>query len=119
MILLIDTTKANLIKLGLRQGGSIIEAIEVDTNRNQAELLLPQIEKLLKKRHLTLKDLEAIEVANGEGSFSSLRLGIVTANALGYALGIPVQDDSGLAKKTAGLAVIDPIYDGEPNIGKK
>jgi len=119
MILTLDTTKANLIKIGLKDNGAMIASVDIDTNRNQAELLLPEIEKFLKKRSLKMKDMEAIEVVNGEGTFSSLRLGIVTANALGYAFGIPVYDDSGLAKKTAGLAVIDPIYDAEPNIGTK
>jgi tRNA threonylcarbamoyl adenosine modification protein YeaZ len=119
MILFIDTTVANQIRLQLKQAGQLIAELNIDTNRNQNELLLPEIEKLLKQNKLKLSNLTSIEVANGQGSFSSLRLGIVTANALGYALGIPVKDDSGFAQKTEGLTIIDPIYNGEPNIGGK
>jgi hypothetical protein len=42
----------------------------------------------------------------------------VTANALGYAYGVPVRDNSGLSMKAKGLTVIDPIYNGEPKIGQ-
>lgn len=119
MILIIDTTKPNLIKLELKDNKNIIAEVTIDTNRNQSELLLPEIEKFAKKQKIAMKDLKAIEVVNGEGSFSSLRLGIVTANALGYAFGIPVHDNSGMAMKTKGLNIIDPIYNGEPNIGTK
>ncbi|HRH21583.1 MAG TPA: tRNA (adenosine(37)-N6)-threonylcarbamoyltransferase complex dimerization subunit type 1 TsaB [bacterium] len=119
MILIIDTTKPNLITLALKQKSTIVASLDIDTNRNQSEILLPEIEKFLKTQKQKMKDLEAIEVANGEGSFSSLRLGIVTANALGYAFNIPVRDNSGFVTKTKGLNVIDPVYNGEPNIGTK
>jgi tRNA threonylcarbamoyladenosine biosynthesis protein TsaB len=119
MILVIDTTGASQINLALLASGQIKASLEIPTERNQAELLLPTIEDFLKKHKQKMKDLEAIEVVNGEGSFSSLRLGIVTANALGYAYGIPVRDNSGFAMKAKGLAIIDPIYKGEPKIGGK
>ncbi len=119
MILIINTTQPNLIILKLKKNSAIVTETEFDTNRNQAELLLPAIEAFAKKNKIKLKDLEAIEVVNGAGSFSSLRLGIVTANALGYAFNIPVHDDSDLVMKTKGLNIIDPIYNAEPNIGKK
>jgi tRNA A37 threonylcarbamoyladenosine modification protein TsaB len=118
MILIIDTTKAEVIKLALAESGQLKATLEIATERNQAELLLPSIEDFLKKQKQPMKDLEAIEVVNGEGSFSNLRLGIVTANALGYAYGVPVRDNSGLSMKAKGLTVIDPIYNGEPKIGQ-
>ena len=37
-----------------------------------------------------IKDISEIEVNTGPGSFTGLRVGVSIANALGWALGIPV-----------------------------
>lgn len=52
--------------------------------------VLELIEKLLKKQGVTLKDINAIEVNVGPGSFTGLRVGVAIANTLSFALGIPV-----------------------------
>jgi tRNA threonylcarbamoyladenosine biosynthesis protein TsaB len=40
--------------------------------------------------NLKFKDLAKIQVKTGPGSFTGLRVGVSTANALGFSLGIPV-----------------------------
>lgn len=63
-----------------------------------SENLLPAIDALLKKNSLTLKDMHAILVFSGPGSYTSLRIGVTTANVLAWGLNIPIfsltkQDD--------------------------
>ncbi|MFA6171746.1 MAG: hypothetical protein WC715_04860 [Patescibacteria group bacterium] len=102
-----DSTK---IEIGIFKDGKKIAGKEVRARYAQAEKLLPLIDKMFADKRLAakarkgkkpgvkiikgkpgLKDIKEIAVANKGGSFTSLRIGVVTANALGYALGIRVR----------------------------
>jgi len=74
--------------------------------RQKAQIVLPLIEKLLKKRSIRLQDLDSIEVNPGPGSFTGVRVGVSVANALSYTLGIPVNRK--LFKKDKTL--VEPLY---------
>ncbi|HNX11249.1 MAG TPA: tRNA (adenosine(37)-N6)-threonylcarbamoyltransferase complex dimerization subunit type 1 TsaB [bacterium] len=118
MTLYISTAHQEEIKLALIKQGKIIFSREFSAPRLQSEKLLPEIDRLLKKAKLKLKDLKKIKIADGGGSFTSLRIGVLTANALAYALGIPIETESGAQpKKKQGVMVAEPQYDRGPNIG--
>ena len=64
--------------------------------------------------------MKKIKVENYGGSFTSLRIGVITANALAYALKIPVEANSKINhknKKFGLYSIVEPVYDREPNIG--
>lgn len=129
MILYINTTLNNLVKIGLKDKDKFIAKRKFFSRRTQAETLLPGIAKLLKANKLKLSDLKGMEVVNQGGSFTSLRLGVVTANALGYGLGIPVSEsqksksmaDQPRAEKVKSqkFSVVEPEYSSEPEITVK
>lgn len=78
-----------------------------------------EVKKLLKKTKTSFKKLKEIRVFPGPGSFTGLRIGISFANALGFALGIPVYkaDEAGkVTEKSKGA--IFPEYGAEPRITK-
>ena len=114
MILYINTTQNNLIELGLKDGKAFIVKKKFSCQRAQAEKLLPAIEKMLKANKLKLSNLSGVAVENRGGSFTSLRVGVVTANALAYALGIPAA-----GSKKGSFSVAEPLYDREPEITAK
>lgn len=58
--------------------------------RKHGELLLPGVLAACADARTALPDIEAIVVGAGPGPFTGLRVGMVTAAALGDALGIPV-----------------------------
>jgi tRNA threonylcarbamoyl adenosine modification protein YeaZ len=58
--------------------------------RRHGELLAPLIESVLRRARVTIADLTGIAVGTGPGPYTGLRAGVMTANALGSALGIPV-----------------------------
>jgi tRNA threonylcarbamoyladenosine biosynthesis protein TsaB len=58
--------------------------------------LLEAIDALLTSAGAGPKDLAAIAVALGPGSFTGVRVGLATAKGLGYSLGIPVDGLSSL-----------------------
>ncbi len=84
----------------------------------QAEKLLPVIERLLKSQQVNPMKIKKILVVNKDGSFTALRIGVVTANALGYALGVPVTDKrlQKVARGNGKFDIVKPVYCREPNI---
>lgn len=117
MILYIDTTKNDLVAIALKQGSRVLAEKKFKARYRQAEKLLPEIDKMLKMKKFKLSDIKKIEVANQGGSFTSLRIGVVTANALGYALKVPVEADN-IRKVSRGkkIYIVKPKYEREPNI---
>lgn len=89
MILCIDTVDRKTIKVSLKGEGKIIKSLS-EENEYGSQVLLPLILKLLQTAKCELKTLQGIEVETGPGSFTGLRVGVSVANALGFALGIPV-----------------------------
>lgn len=132
MILFIDTTDNKKIQVALYQKeGKFfkrLSVLKVNAWRKQSEKLLPIISKILTDNKFSFQDLKMIAVNNCGGSFTSLRIGVITANALAYALKIKavaaylenenlILDNKSL-KKFSNFNVVEALYDREPNIGK-
>ena len=111
---MIDTTDREEAIIGLKDSGKIVAQKKFNAARAQAEKLLPEIDKLLLKKAIKLNDLTGIEVNNIGSSFTSLRIGVITANTLGFALGIPVTPFNAKTKKMDKFSIVPPIYDREP-----
>ena len=62
----------------------------VDGNFSHSEDLLPEIEELLKRAGIELKDLELLIVSKGPGSFTGLRIGMASMKGIASALSIPL-----------------------------
>ena len=67
-----------------------IRSLDLDPTWGSAKTLAPAIQKLLAQDGLAPKDLHAIAVVQGPGSFTGLRVGIATAKVMAYALQIPI-----------------------------
>lgn len=89
MKLRINTKDQKRISVSLLQEEQEIDNLSAE-NEFGSQILLPLIDEILKKNHLSFKDLNAIEVEVGPGSFTGLKVGVSVANALGFALNIPV-----------------------------
>jgi len=88
LILVIDTTGNNCLAVFLYSPAGMSRLRR--RAHQQSEKLLPAIQEILRRRGAALADLRAIFVATGAGSYTSLKVGAAVANALGYALDIPV-----------------------------
>ncbi len=122
MILRIDTTQNNFIEIGIKNQSKLVVEKKIKSDRTQAEKLLPAIEKLLKDNKIKISGVKEIEVKNKAGSFTSLRIGVVTANALGYALNIPVKGENKtkvIKSHGSKFSIVEPLYNGEPKITAK
>lgn len=58
--------------------------------RRHAELLMPGVLAACADAGVALRDVDAVVTGTGPGPFTGLRVGMVTAAALGHALGVPV-----------------------------
>lgn len=58
--------------------------------KTHSQTLLPMIDAIVRMLDMELKDIDAIAVAAGPGSFTGLRIGSATAKGLGLALDKPV-----------------------------
>jgi len=120
MTLYINTTAHDEITIALKEGEKIVIQKKISAPRQQAEKLIPAIDKLLKTKRIKLSALKKIIVANQGGSFTSLRIGVLTANALAYALKIPVESEPKTKQKNKRFgpySIVEPLYSSEPNIG--
>ncbi len=61
-----------------------------DFKKTHSQTLLPMIDAVTSMTGFDLKDLDAIAVAAGPGSFTGLRIGSATAKGLAQALEIPI-----------------------------
>jgi len=117
MILYINTANNQELEISLKNGEEVLLSQKIAVERTQAEKLLSAVEQILKKAEIKLTQIESIEVQNAGSSFTSLRVGVATANALGFALGIPVRGTVGVVKKVGDISIVEPVYDREVKIG--
>lgn len=91
-VLYIDTTNAK-IKIALFDDDfKILVKDEWESKQNETEILLKRIEKILKIAKVNIVEVQSILVASGPGPYTTLRIGVATANALAFALNVPVYE---------------------------
>lgn len=89
-ILNIETSTKNC-SVSIAQDGNTLLCKEIaESGYSHAEKLHVFIEELLLELQLNYKDLNAIAVSQGPGSYTGLRIGISAAKGLCYALNIPM-----------------------------
>lgn len=87
-ILAFETTDA-IASVALYLDGEVFETV-IDTDRRHAESVLPAAEALLSAHGISTADMDAFAADVGPGSFTGVRIGVCTANALGAAHNKPV-----------------------------
>lgn len=89
MILAIDTS-TQWMGISLFDGCMIVYEKVWKTNRRHTVELSPAIENALLDTDIDRKDLKAVAVALGPGSFTSLRIGLAVAKGFSLSLHIPL-----------------------------
>ncbi|MEK7580930.1 MAG: tRNA (adenosine(37)-N6)-threonylcarbamoyltransferase complex dimerization subunit type 1 TsaB [Patescibacteria group bacterium] len=103
MKLIIDSTDSKNITVKIEDKKSGTSDSLFEEQKTGSQVLLPMIDTLLKKNKITLAQIKEIEVNSGPGSFTGTRVGVSIANALGFALNIPVNGKKG--------KIVVPVYE--------
>ena len=94
---------------------------EYTTNfkKTHSETLLPMLNEIVKMTGVDLKELSAIAISGGPGSFTGLRIGAASAKGLGLALDLPLIHVPTLDAMALNIyssdALIVPIMDARRN----
>jgi tRNA threonylcarbamoyladenosine biosynthesis protein TsaB len=88
-ILLINTALQEA-SVGIAMDGKLVAQIGNSIQKDHASFLHPAIESICKNNGITLKDLKAVSVINGPGSYTGLRVGLSAAKGFCYANQIPL-----------------------------
>jgi len=89
LILNIETS-TTLCSVSLAKEGKILSCKEINEGFTHAENLHVFIEEVLAVAGKSVKDLDAIAVGSGPGSYTGLRIGVSAAKGLAYALSVPL-----------------------------
>lgn len=90
LILNIETATKNCSISIAKEGKTIICKEMATENFSHAEKLHIFIEEALQESNLAFKDINAIAVSQGPGSYTGLRIGVSSAKGLCYALDLPL-----------------------------
>ncbi|MDD5421865.1 MAG: tRNA (adenosine(37)-N6)-threonylcarbamoyltransferase complex dimerization subunit type 1 TsaB [Candidatus Omnitrophota bacterium] len=86
MKLLAIDTSTEYLSLAVTDGGRVLSSFHEKAAMKHSSLLVPMIDRVLKKAKLTPHGIDGICVSAGPGSFTGLRIGITTVKGFAYAL---------------------------------
>ena len=100
--------------VGLAVGGAV-RGRALDPARRHNRDLAPAVESLLREADLAPPDVLAVAVSVGPGSYTGLRVGVVSAKAWAFATGcrlVPVPTFHALAAQADAAGTLDVVSDG-------
>lgn len=89
-LLLSIETSSPICSVALHQNGQLIAFNESATPQSTASRLAVMIDEVLKSGDCQPKQLQAVVISAGPGSYTGLRIGVATAKGICYALSIPL-----------------------------
>ncbi len=89
LLLCIDSSTTHA-SVAVAKDGFLLGIKTNTTQKDHASFLQPATYTLLAELRLTLKQIEAIAVTTGPGSYTGLRVGLASAKGLCFALNIPL-----------------------------
>ncbi len=89
MLLAFDTSSPT-VTVAVHDGTDVVAQLASTETMRHGEQLTPLVDQALRQVGITARDLSAIVVGVGPGPFTGLRVGLVSARTMAYALQVPV-----------------------------
>jgi len=94
--LLLDSSNKYLA-VGLSKEGKVIDKIFYEAWQRQSEVMTNEVDTILSRNNVDKKDLDAICVGIGPGSYTGVRIAITIAKTIAYCLKIDIYAVNSLA----------------------
>ena len=108
MLILAFETSAKAASVALLEGDKLLSESYQNTGMTHSQTLMVMAEDMLKQCGKTAKDVDAVAVAEGPGSFTGVRIGVAAAKGFAWGREIPCCGVSTLEAIAQSLG----IYDG-------
>ncbi len=89
LILSIETA-TKVCSIAMHRDGELLGSVELLVDRSHSEYLAVMIKDLINYAGVETKELSAVAVSKGPGSYTGLRIGVSTAKGLCFGLEIPL-----------------------------
>lgn len=94
--LLLDSSNT-FLSVGLSKDGKVIDKICYQAWQRQSEMMVTEIDNILKRNKIEKNDLDSVVVGIGPGSYTGVRIGVTIAKTIAYALHIKLFAKSSLS----------------------
>ncbi|HPZ10678.1 MAG TPA: tRNA (adenosine(37)-N6)-threonylcarbamoyltransferase complex dimerization subunit type 1 TsaB [Candidatus Eremiobacteraeota bacterium] len=112
-------TATNWCSIGLIDGEELLGEWTLRSKMTQLTRLIPGIKMLLESREIFLSDIKGLSVTSGPGSFTGVRLGLVTAKTLSQVTGMDLIEINSLEAMVFQLPLregtVIPLIDARKN----
>ena len=103
-------TSGTILSVALADNGTVVADRVCREPRMQAALTAPLVKEVLDACGLKAKDLDAVCVSKGPGSYTGLRVGTSTAKGICFGAGVPLIAVSTLDILASSPVIPDPSY---------
>ena len=83
-------TSSNATSIAVIEDNKLICEYTVNTKTTHSQKLMPMIENMLSISEVNIKEIDAIAICIGPGSFTGVRIGMATANAISHVNNLPI-----------------------------
>ena len=109
MLLLAFETSAKAASVALFEGRKLLGESYQHTGLTHSQTLMVMAEDLLKQCGYAPRDVDAVAVADGPGSFTGVRIGVAAAKGFAWGKNIPCYGVSTLESMALSLGAYDGI----------
>ena len=94
--LLLDSSNV-FLSVGLAKEGKVVDKICYEAWQRQSEMMVSEIDNILRRNKIDKSELDGIVVGSGPGSYTGVRIGVTIAKTIAYALKIKLYAKSSLS----------------------
>lgn len=124
MFLIVDTSQSGPRIVLAGNSGELVAERRFDRALALSRQILEELELLFDQASFGLDDLRGVLCVTGPGHFTSIRIGVITANIFAFSRSIPIvgvlsgEEREGIEKLCRGKGVefVLPTYDSPPDI---
>lgn len=93
--IILDSSNTDLL-VGLAKDNELIDVICYEAWQRQSEMMVSELDNIMKRNNVTRKDIDDIYCGIGPGSYTGVRISLTIAKTMSLALNIPVHAISSL-----------------------